>query len=134
MTQLSKHFTLHEFVRSATADAQGIDNTPPAIVVANLSNLVLNVIQPARDALQRPIFINSGYRCPKLNTEVGGVNSSHHKRGWACDACLTPLEENIILYNWIKDNCSYDQLIGEEGDGVDCEFEGVVHFFFSFIQ
>ena len=37
--------------------------------------------------------INSGYRCRKLNEKVGGVESSMHRKGEACDVrCSNPLK------------------------------------------
>ena len=51
----------------------------------NIEALVINVLDPAREALGRPIYVSSGYRCPKHNTAVGGVTNSQHMRCEAAD-------------------------------------------------
>lgn len=43
----------------------------------------------------KPITVNSGYRCPYWNEKVGGEPNSYHMRGLACDftvAGMTPAE------------------------------------------
>ena len=38
-----------------------------------------------RMVINRPIYINSGYRCPEENKRVGGVPGSYHLLGMAVD-------------------------------------------------
>lgn len=45
----------------------------------------LLTIDELREEFGAPLHINSGYRCPKHNAEVGGVSSSQHLQGKACD-------------------------------------------------
>ena len=80
-----KYFKIQELTRSTTAEACGIDNTPTAEAVKNLESLVLNVLDPLREAWGGPIIITSGYRCEALNARVGGVKNSYHTRGMAAD-------------------------------------------------
>ena len=111
---LSKNFSLDEFIRSETANMKGISNIPNPSELANISALVQNVLQPARDALKTPIYINSGFRSEKLNDAVGGAPNSQHmaKNGAAADIRSN---DNLKLFNYIKDNLPFDQLIWEEG-------------------
>lgn len=46
---------------------------------------LVDALQELRDAVNRPITIISGYRCPKHNREVGGVQDSFHTKGMAAD-------------------------------------------------
>ena len=46
--QLSPHFRLSEFLRSSTATARKIDNTPSLDVVSNLQQLCIHVLEPLR--------------------------------------------------------------------------------------
>ena len=46
---------------------------------------VLNMCQEIRDYLGVPVRVNSGYRCPVHNKNVGGVKNSKHVQGKACD-------------------------------------------------
>ena len=38
-----------------------------------------------RNVLERPVYINSGYRCFEYNQKVGGVANSYHCIGLAAD-------------------------------------------------
>ena len=82
---LSEHFSLDEFVISATALAMGIVNSPGSSELANLRFLCREVLEPARAVLGEPIHVTSGYRCLALNRAVGGVAQSYHVRGLAAD-------------------------------------------------
>jgi hypothetical protein len=77
--KLSKDFSLHEFVRSETAEEYGWDNTPNQKHIDNLRYLCQKVLQPIRDFYSSPVVITSGFRCGRLNDEVGGSRSSHHR-------------------------------------------------------
>jgi len=107
--KLSKNFRLSEL----TATGTGIGNIAPADVIKSLTMLVERVLQPARDALSRPITVNSGYRSPKVNAAVGGVGKSQHMTGEAVDITTGTKEGNRKLFAWIRENCEFDQLIDE---------------------
>lgn len=82
--QLSKHFTLAELTRSATAARLGIENTPPEDVVLNLQRLAVE-LEKVRVLCGGPLWIHSGYRSPSLNAAVGGSPTSYHLSGCAAD-------------------------------------------------
>lgn len=90
--RLSANFTLHELLRSDTAERQPAlmraQLEPPADVVRNLEHLVATTLQPLRDALGVPIRVSSGYRSPRLNRAVGGSATSQHLVGQAADISL----------------------------------------------
>ena len=114
MTQISKNFTLEELLASETAKARGIKNVPTNAEVVALCALVFNVLQPLRDAMQEPIKIGSGYRCPALNKAVGGVWNSQHMKGEAVDLCIDgDKAKGKRWMAWIMDNCDFDQIIWE---------------------
>lgn len=108
-----KNFTMNELTDSATARQLGISNTPSAEAQANIVALTENVLDKAREAWGKPIIVNSGYRCPRLNKVVGGVSNSQHVTGEAADITTGTKYGNKWLFNFIKDNCDYDQLIDE---------------------
>lgn len=110
-----KHFTIKELTASATAQRLDIDNTPTAEAVANLQQLVANVLDPLRETYGRPIYVNSGYRCPALNRAVGGVPSSQHLTGEAADITAGNNRENRRLLGLIKKmKLPVDQVIDEQ--------------------
>lgn len=109
-----KYFTLKELTRSATAEEKGIDNTPTPEVEKNLTLLVDNILDKLREIYGKPITINSGYRCPELNKAVGGSATSDHVKGFAADITGGSKEENERLFNIIKHNFHFSQLIDEK--------------------
>ena len=108
--QLSPHFKLVEFTRSATAQARHIDNTPNEEQIKNLKFLCDNVLEPLREQFG-PIIIGSGFRCPALNTAVGGVKNSQHNTGEACDIHLPSIEVGKKYFEFLKKLPIFDQLI-----------------------
>ena len=80
-----QHFTIQELSASATAERLAIDNTPPRAAQRMLTILVEQLLDPIRRRYGAPIIVTSGYRCPALNTAVGGVANSHHIVGCAAD-------------------------------------------------
>ena len=113
--QLSPHFKLVEFTRSATAQARHIDNTPDEEQIKNLKFLCDNVLEPLREQFG-PIIIGSGFRCPALNTAVGGVKNSQHKTGEACDIHLPSIEVGKKYFEFLKKLPIFDQLIWERNN------------------
>ena len=80
---------------------------PPSLR-ENIEALVTEVLDPARRAFGGPVLVNSGYRCPKHNAEVGGVANSQHQRGEAADIYCC---DNARLAKILEENGRYDQLI-----------------------
>lgn len=119
-TNLTKNFTLEEMVKSGTATAKKIDNTPTKEVVENLTELCKQIMQPIREAWGDSIIVSSGYRCPKLNTAVGGSKTSQHMTGAACDFSAKDKNKNGELFRLIEcmlkqKKISCRQLIWEYG-------------------
>lgn len=108
-----RYFKLIEFTASATARELGIDNTPTKDAIENIEALVSKVLDPLREAYGDEITVNSGYRCEVLNEAVGGRRNSQHKKGEAADITVGSKEGNKWLFNYIRDNLPFDQLIDE---------------------
>ena len=115
---LSKNLTLAEVTKSTTAKRLGIDNTPDEWTTENLRQVAINIFQPLRSAFGTPIYVSSGYRSAELNTAIGGSTRSQHVEGRALDldADVYGGCTNAQIFNWIKDNLEFDQLIWEFGD------------------
>lgn len=110
MGDLSKNFSLREFEYSDTANRLGIDNkVRHEEVKKNIKSLVDNILQPLRNVWSGPIFINSGYRCLKLNEAVGGVPTSQHVMGCAADCGCNDPYALAKLAKWMK--LDFDQCI-----------------------
>lgn len=112
-----RYFTLEEFIRSDVAKKKKIDNFPSFEAVDNLNELVEKILDPLRAAYGMPITVSSGYRCEKLNKAVGGVASSAHLTGRACDlqvsGSFTKFRDFVV--NWFtKTGTKFDQILLEQ--------------------
>jgi zinc D-Ala-D-Ala carboxypeptidase len=122
---LSPHFTLEEMERSQAAVRHGIINKANASQTKALKDLCLNVLEPLRTLVGKPINVQSGFRNPSVNSIVGGSATSQHKKGEAADINvegMTPAE----LFELIKNSTlPYDQLIDEFSSWVHVSYKAV---------
>lgn len=110
-----KYFTIDELTRSSEAKRRGIDNTPPQSATANLKALVENILDPLREMWGKPIKVNSGYRCPKLNAAVGGSSQSSHMSGCAADITTGTQKTNGELLELLMGSgLPYTKVIDEQ--------------------
>lgn len=111
-----KHFTIEELTNSDMARELRIDNTPDKDSIERLATLIVEVLDPARELLGKPIMVTSGYRCSELNSKVGGQPNSQHTKGEAADLqCYN----NKYLFDIIRENLTFDQIILETKDLFD---------------
>ena len=101
------------------AERKGLRNRPKTkeeegVVIENLKALCMEVLQPLRDFLGKPVVISSGYRSEEVNKAVGGVKRSQHLKGEAADIHVENTEQLIEIMHFIMDNCDFDQLIWEK--------------------
>ena len=114
---ISEHVSYKEGVYSMTATRRGIDNVPNDEQLSNMELIAEKVFEPLRKYVGGPIKINSFFRCPKLNKAIGGSKTSQHCKGLAIDIDDTfGVVANSDMYNYIKNNLDFDQLIWEFGD------------------
>ena len=114
---ISEHISYKEGVYSNTAIRRGIDNTPNDEQLTNMELVADEVFEPLRTYVGGPIKINSFFRCPELNTAIGGSSKSQHCKGQAIDIDDTfGRMTNAEMYHWIKDHLEFDQMIWEFGD------------------
>ena len=111
-----KYFSIEELVKSASAERLAIDNTPPRAAKQMLTILIEQLLDPIRRRYGAPIIVTSGYRCPALNTAVGGVANSHHIVGCAADIVGTETPSNLPLYGEALQT-SQQNISGEHPEG-----------------
>tara|TARA_R100001244_G_scaffold63700_2_gene52828 strand:+ start:344 stop:802 length:459 start_codon:yes stop_codon:yes gene_type:complete len=115
--KISTHISTKEGIRSITALRLGIDNVPGDNELQNMKLIAEKVFEPLRDFVDGPIRINSMFRSKDLNRAIGGSRKSQHCQGCAIDVDDTfGVMPNSAMFNWIKQNLNYDQLIWEFGD------------------
>lgn len=112
MKNISTHITYDE----ATHTDTGLKNDPNELQLKNMQELAFNVFEPLRLHFGVPIKINSFFRSEIVNNKVCGAKTSQHlaNKGAAIDISIKhPTITNEDLFNWIKDNLTWDQLINE---------------------
>lgn len=114
--KISEHFSVKEVIYSPTAEKYNIKNDPTALQWINIKKLIIELLEPIRVNLNSPIVINSIFRSQKLNERLKGAGKSQHlaNNGAAADIECPSLGNNV-LFEYIKDNCNFDQLIWEYG-------------------
>ncbi len=89
---LSKNFDASEFAC-------------PHCGVYLIDEMLIKVLQAVRDRIGRPVIVNSGYRCPTYNAQVGGRTRSYHLFGKAADITvygMKPTELAKIVFEELK--------------------------------
>lgn len=119
--KLSENLTLAEVTKSNTAIKNGINNNPSDEHLSNLVDIAEKVFQPLRDHFGVPIGITSGYRSLELNKLIGGSLTSQHSKGQALDldADVFGGVTNSEIFEFIRDNLEFDQLINEFPKGYE---------------
>jgi hypothetical protein len=113
--KLSEHLSLIEVTRSDYAKRNGINNMPNPEHTENLIELANKIFEPVRKYLNKPIHISSGYRSKELNAKIGGAKNSQHTVGQAIDIDQGDRKQNMEIFDFIKNNLEFDQLINEFG-------------------
>jgi hypothetical protein len=117
--KISEHLDLSEVIRSETAKRHGISNMPTDEHIANFKLLAENVFEKIRNNFRCPIHISSGYRSKELNACTKGASAtSQHSTGEAVDLDMDGSANGVtnkMVFNYIKDNLEFDQLIWEFG-------------------
>lgn len=117
--QLSKYFTLAELTPSSTAKRLGIKNDPTPEHLECLKGLCVNVLDKVREHFGKPIWVSSGYRSKALNEATPGSSAtSQHCSGEAADLDQDGRGTGVtnkMVFDYIKDNLVFDQLIYEYG-------------------
>ena len=117
MKNISEHISYREGTFSVTAKRLGIENETDEKQLENMRLLAEKIFEPLRKYVGKPIKINSFFRSPDLNKAIGGSSKSQHCKGQAIDIDDTYGNmKNYGMYNFIKENLDFDQMIWEFGD------------------
>lgn len=111
--EISKHITFGEATTSPTALRLKIINEPNQSQLLCMQLVATMCFEPLREWYDKPIKVNSFYRCDALNKAVGGAINSQHCKGEAIDMSAGSKAENKKLFDWCKANLIFDQLINE---------------------
>lgn len=107
--KLSPNFTLEEL----TVTNQRVRNEANEEEIKHLKALAVNILQPLRDAIGKPIHINSAFRSESVNRLVGGSPTSQHRLGQAADIRVDGMTPRQVVRKIMELKLPYDQLIEE---------------------
>ena len=107
------NFTMSELVYSKVAIKNNISNMPDIDSLDNILELIINVLQPIRVAINKPMIITSGFRSKELNKIIGGNSNSQHLTGSAVDFIVKEVEPENLVNFIVKMGIEFDQLINE---------------------
>ena len=121
--RISKHLSLKEATKSNTATRLEIKNEPRELDLVRMIEIAEKVFEPLREWVGGPIKVNSFYRSPELNSAIGGSKNSQHCIGCALDIDDTfGHKTNAQMFDYIKNNLDYDQIIWEFGNDDNCDW------------
>lgn len=112
---ISKHITFDEAIRSDRAKKLGLKNEPNEAQICCMRAVAEMCFEPIRVWWDKPLFITSFFRSAEVNRANNGKPTSQHCKGEAIDFTSGNKADNKIIYDWIKQNLKYDQLIWENG-------------------
>ena len=107
---LSPNFTLEELTHT---DHRQFDNTPNATEMANLVRLAAFLEEVKSVVGNKPVMINSAFRCKEVNDAVGSKDTSQHRIGCAADIRVPSMTPDEVVKAVIASGIGYDQIIRE---------------------
>lgn len=113
MKNISKYITYLEATTSQNATRKGIVNIPGDKELINMQLVGIRVFDVIREHFKTPLRVSSFYRSLLLNNSIGGSKTSQHVKGQAIDIQGTGKVTNKMIFDYIKENLDFDQLINE---------------------
>lgn len=93
---VGKHFKVKEFACKDGSQVVFIDD------------YLVSILDILRNQIGKPVHINSGYRTPTRNKDVGGAKYSYHMRGMAADIRVNGMSAKELankLNKIVQDEC-----------------------------
>ncbi len=121
--QLTKNFSLKDFVFDSEANRYGINNMPDDPIIKNLK-ICAEGMESLQEILGKSLKIVSAYRSPQLNMRKEGAVGSSHTTGWAVDFKIADAvtDPEAIIVQIQNSNLSYDKIVAEH-DHVHISFK-----------
>lgn len=107
---------MKEVTYSKKAEELGIKNIPSESELEMAKLLADTILEPARDIIGSPISVNSWFRNKETNRAVDGSKTSDHQNGGAVDLTTKNKKNNALLFDILRYNGGFDQLIYEHGN------------------
>lgn len=94
--KVGKHFKVREFACKDGSQVVFIDD------------YLVSILDILRNKVEKPVYINSGYRTPEWNKKCNGAKYSYHMRGMAADIRVEGMTAKQVankLNEIIPDEC-----------------------------
>ncbi len=105
--QLTRHFHLHEFLRSKDHPDSAAAMDPTPFHINNIHLQCATIYEPVRKHFGARISISSGLRSDALNEAVGGHPASLHRYGKAGDPYPESPELLLPMFEYIRDRLEF---------------------------
>lgn len=102
--KIGTYFDDYEF--SCKCERHAVDGQGHNVLDHIIDKRLVDVLDRIRERLGVPITVNSGYRCPEHNAEVGGVFDSQHVLGTAADITYDGVDVDYLAE--IAEECGAD--------------------------
>ena len=110
---LTPHFELEELCATTHKDLAKINLEEAKKIMGRMYQLA-GFAERVRAIIGRPLIINSGFRCVKLNNAVGGSLTSQHLYAEAIDIKVAGKTSKEVFQILSSSDLKYDQLILEK--------------------
>lgn len=102
--KIGTYFDDYEF--ACNCDRHEVDENGHNKLDHIIDKRLVDLLDAIRERLGVPLYINSGYRCPEHNAEVGGVADSQHVVGTAADITYDGIDVDYLAQ--IAEECGAD--------------------------
>lgn len=119
--KIGTYFDDYEFSCSCHRHAQ--DGQGHNVLDHIIDKRLVDLLDAIRERIGQPITINSGYRCPEHNEEVGGVSNSQHVEGTAADITYDGVDVDYLAQ--VAEECGNE--LGIEGGIGRYYRQGFIH-------
>lgn len=113
MKNISKYITYNEAINSQKANILKIANVPNNAQLLAMQLVGIRIFDVVRDHFKSPLKVSSFFRNEAVNRAVKGSKTSQHVKGQAIDIQGLGAVTNKQIFEFIKDNLDFDQLINE---------------------
>ena len=115
MDNISKYISYKEAVKTNVRHAK---NIPNADQLSAMRYVATRVFDPVREFVGGALYVSSFFRSAMVNKAIGGSTTSQHCKGEAIDIDCDVFGNgtNKEVFEYIKENLPFDQLIWEFGD------------------
>lgn len=110
---LTPHFTLEELTCTTHKDLAKTNLEEAKKIMGRMYQLA-GFAERVRGIIGKPLIINSGFRCVKLNNAVGGSLTSQHLYAEAIDIKVAGKSSKELFQILSASDLKYDQLILEK--------------------